>query len=453
MKRFFYFVLSVGIGVGGVLGYQTYYGNNSGSGGMSSEPPLVEARVLLNDPQRPVLDQEDSRGAPVSSSDEVRDGASGAVPSLVSGGLPGRTVSSQSLPRTETYTPGVPVLGGDIKVEVSSASAGLEAERAPSPLLGADVKKLASVAEEGRLALESGELERGLALYHEIFRGAREREDVNIVPVVRKLVELASGDEWAVEYHTYLAKNDPGREWKFKSALAAGQVLSTSRKAEDLRQAWSYLSVAYQASHSTQERQSVLRVLEPFLKEHIFSGRFSALVKSHTVQSGDSLARIAQKNSTTVDSLVRLNRLTTRTIQPGQRLVVLSGTVEIYINKSEYRLWLLVDGNVLMEKRVGLGRDNSTPEGAFDIDQRQKDPTWYRRGKPSVPPGDPKNILGTRWLGFKDTDEFQGFGIHGTRDNSSIGTQSSLGCVRLTNHDIEELWDFVPRRAAVHISE
>jgi lipoprotein-anchoring transpeptidase ErfK/SrfK len=38
----------------------------------------------------------------------------------------------------------------------------------------------------------------------------------------------------------------------------------------------------------------------------------------------------------------------------------------------------------------------------------------------------------------------RGFGIHGTWDPDSIGTAASLGCVRMRNEEVEELYDFIP---------
>ena len=78
-----------------------------------------------------------------------------------------------------------------------------------------------------------------------------------------------------------------------------------------------------------------------------------------------------------------------------------------------------------------------------EIRVRQKDPTWWRPGEPAIPPKDPRNILGTRWLGFQETQDLAGFGIHGTDDPGTIGKESSAGCVRLRNQDIEVLYDFV----------
>jgi len=50
--------------------------------------------------------------------------------------------------------------------------------------------------------------------------------------------------------------------------------------------------------------------------------------------------------------------------------------------------------------------------------------------------------FGTRWMALDVP--WGGYGIHGTNRPWSIGTYASLGCVRMFNEDIEELYELVP---------
>lgn len=81
-------------------------------------------------------------------------------------------------------------------------------------------------------------------------------------------------------------------------------------------------------------------------------------------------------------------------------------------------------------------------------------------GKPSTPtpPGNykvinkvmhPGGVLGTRWMGLSIPGG--NYGIHGTNNPASIGTAASLGCVRMYNHHVEELFPQVPIGTPVHI--
>jgi len=46
------------------------------------------------------------------------------------------------------------------------------------------------------------------------------------------------------------------------------------------------------------------------------------------------------------------------------------------------------------------------------------------------------SIFGTRWMGLSNP----GYGIHGTNNPSSIGKAVSLGCIRMYNHNVEEIF-------------
>ena len=56
-----------------------------------------------------------------------------------------------------------------------------------------------------------------------------------------------------------------------------------------------------------------------------------------------------------------------------------------------------------------------------------------------------RNPLGTRWIGF-DAINTDGriYGVHGTNQPNSVGKYISNGCVRLSNSDVERLYQQVP---------
>jgi lipoprotein-anchoring transpeptidase ErfK/SrfK len=111
-------------------------------------------------------------------------------------------------------------------------------------------------------------------------------------------------------------------------------------------------------------------------------------------------------------------------------------------------LTLKANGEVLKVYSVGTGVEGSTPVGDFKIVNKLENPPWHHDGK-VVPFGDPENILGTRWMGF----DLKGYGIHGTSDPGSVGSQSSAGCVRLRNEEVEELYKIVPVGTMVTVVE
>jgi lipoprotein-anchoring transpeptidase ErfK/SrfK len=127
-----------------------------------------------------------------------------------------------------------------------------------------------------------------------------------------------------------------------------------------------------------------------------------------------------------------------------------TATPSLHVSKTHHRLAYLLDGVMVREFPVGLGKDDKTPEGTFLIATRLPEPVWFNAGE-SIPYGDPRNILGTRWLGFENRPGMVGFGIHGTNDESTIGLDLSNGCVRMRNKDVEELFDLVPAGVRITI--
>jgi lipoprotein-anchoring transpeptidase ErfK/SrfK len=138
---------------------------------------------------------------------------------------------------------------------------------------------------------------------------------------------------------------------------------------------------------------------------------------------------------------------TNSTVHPGQALQFIKGNWSIMVSKSQFLLELYLDEKLYRIYRISTGRQDRTPACTFVINQKLMYPAWTYNGK-SIPYGDPQNILGTRWIGLKPIDEdklgYTGYGIHGTTEPEKIGTAASLGCVRMLNEEVEELFDFIP---------
>ncbi len=177
----------------------------------------------------------------------------------------------------------------------------------------------------------------------------------------------------------------------------------------------------------------------------ILSPQVTPEAVQYTVEPGDTLYKISKQFGTTVELLKASNQLTTDLIRVGQQLKVAKTQFNLIIDKSQNILTLKNEDQVLKVYRCSTGEGGITPVGTFKIVSRLVDPAW----KGVVPPGDPENPLGSRWLGF-DLPEY---GIHGTQDPDSIGKPVTKGCVRLTNADAEELFLLLPEGTPVTIVE
>lgn len=123
--------------------------------------------------------------------------------------------------------------------------------------------------------------------------------------------------------------------------------------------------------------------------------------------------------------------------------VVKHGAPFLIVNKAVNKLAFINNSKVQEIFSVGTGKSKElTPEGLFTVKVKAVNP-YYR--KKNIPGGDPRNPLGTRWIGFdaKNTDG-RIYGIHGTNQPYSVGQYISNGCVRLNNSDIERLYPLIP---------
>ena len=185
--------------------------------------------------------------------------------------------------------------------------------------------------------------------------------------------------------------------------------------------------------------EQVKKTIEDLNIEIIFSSLVDECSQIYTVKSGDSLAKIANKFDTTVNLIKRANGLKSNIIRPGQKLKVNTCVFSLVVDKSQNILLLNRKDEIVKTYIVSTGEDNSTPVGTFKIVNKIVDPAWFRVGA-VIPAGSPENILGSRWMGF----DVQGYGIHGTTDPDNLGKQVTMGCVRMRNEEVEELFDLIP---------
>ena len=144
----------------------------------------------------------------------------------------------------------------------------------------------------------------------------------------------------------------------------------------------------------------------------------------YVVKQGDSLFRIARQHNTTPNMVAKSNKLDPDkpALYPEHVLRIYKGDWNLKVSKANYML-LLYDGERLVKGyRIGIGKQNRTPEGPFIVSSKQKNPAWYPGGK-SIAADDPRNPLGTRWLAVTGTDPktalCKGYGVHGTRSRTA----------------------------------
>jgi lipoprotein-anchoring transpeptidase ErfK/SrfK len=147
----------------------------------------------------------------------------------------------------------------------------------------------------------------------------------------------------------------------------------------------------------------------------------------------------------------------TRIVEPKVTTAELASKYPWYVvvNRSAFKLTVY---DHLKPKRtftVAVGQQGlETPAGLYHVQDKQVNPSWHvpnsawagdLAGK-VIPPG-PDDPIKARWLGV-----YNGAGIHGTDELSSLGTAGSHGCIRMAIPDVIQVYDWVPLGAPVYIA-
>jgi hypothetical protein len=171
--------------------------------------------------------------------------------------------------------------------------------------------------------------------------------------------------------------------------------------------------------------------------------------EAYVLRRGDTLQQIAQEYDIDWRLIRSVNNIAdVRLIRAGWRLKVLKGPFHAVVHKRDFRLEVYQGTRFVCQFRVGLGADNATPLGKFVVDNKLANPPWRNpRTGQQIKADDPRNPLGEHWIGLKGaepaTASLEGYGIHGTIEPQSIGTQASMGCVRMLAADVERLFSMV----------
>jgi len=119
---------------------------------------------------------------------------------------------------------------------------------------------------------------------------------------------------------------------------------------------------------------------------------------------------------------------------------------KLLVSIPDRKLAVIEHRRVLRIFHVAVGAPFSpTPTGTFEIVNLVSEPTYFHSGTVIPPSAD--NPVGSRWIGLNQ----KGYGIHGTNEPKSIGNAASHGCIRLRNHDVEQLFKMVHVQDRVEI--
>lgn len=138
----------------------------------------------------------------------------------------------------------------------------------------------------------------------------------------------------------------------------------------------------------------------------------------------------------------------------------------IVVDTSQHYLYLVLGDGQAMRYGVGLGRAGFEWAGRANVQWKQAWPKWtppaemiarqpelaeYSAEMGGMPPG-LNNPLGARALYIFQDGKDTLYRLHGSPEWNSIGKSVSSGCVRLMNQDIIDLYNRVPGKAPIVVT-
>ncbi|MFA6321190.1 MAG: L,D-transpeptidase family protein [Candidatus Omnitrophota bacterium] len=211
-------------------------------------------------------------------------------------------------------------------------------------------------------------------------------------------------------------------------------------KSGDLLKAREYYQKAMEKFPGSNNVSKTQEALDNLNVKILFSSTLTSDSFLYEVQKGDNLTKIAKKFNTTTELISRSNDLKDANVRVGKKLKITKSKFSIVVDKSQNILTLKADQDIFKTYRVSTGKNSCTPVGTFTVTNKIVDPPWYPSAGGMIPSKDPKNVLGSRWIGLSK----KSYGIHGTIEPESIGQSVTEGCVRMRNAEVEELYSIVP---------
>ena len=174
------------------------------------------------------------------------------------------------------------------------------------------------------------------------------------------------------------------------------------------------------------------------------------------VRPGDSLALVRKRILRERPELLLCTGLIHRVneigkyIHPGDPLRIPTDRPNVLVDL-DARIVIYRHGDeAVLVWPCGVGRvDKPTPTGAFLIGEKLEEPPWFAGDGKVIPYGDPRNLLGERWMAWNLDGKNSSYGFHGTNEPDGVGGRVSSGCIRMTNESVKELFELLPRGADV----
>ncbi len=220
------------------------------------------------------------------------------------------------------------------------------------------------------------------------------------------------------------------------------QFLAESRRNLEqgrLRETLAILSSRYGETDQTKaEADALTELLDQSAGTVIYSTQHH-LEPAYVVQAGETLPQIAERYNVPAELLAKINRIADpMRLQPGQELKVVRGPFRAVVHLEKYEMVMWLQDLYAGRFPIGVGTDQADLTGNFEVQEKNREPTYYSPTSRAFDPNDPLNPLGKRRIGLGGPAA-----IHGTNDEGSLGQTGGPGAVRLGERDADDVFDIL----------
>ena len=288
-------------------------------------------------------------------------------------------------------------------------------------------------------------------------------ETLPIQPEPEQTAEVPEETALNTEYSKLLADVNSTTNSRILSLLAQAQDNISKRKIIAAR---NILNDVFAMPLTPVVRENIRKQMAALAEQWLFNKAVligDDLCGIYRVRPGDILAVIARQHKIPYELLMKINNITKpRALQVGQTLKVVNGPFHVILYRSAFLMDLYLQNTYVRSYKIGTGKENrDTPIGRWRVKVGGKlvRPTWtdpdtgitYAADNPDYP-------LGSGYIALKGiepkTKDISGIALHGTKDETTIGTRSSRGCIRLFNGDLIEVFNMLePGYSEVNILE
>jgi hypothetical protein len=235
------------------------------------------------------------------------------------------------------------------------------------------------------------------------------------------------------------------------------EAVSASREGNMIQRSWRDLTGGKVDEQIALKQSYNERAVRSFVR-HI-ARRINRPAKNASVTPTPSgLQTVASKEGYALQGNDLRDRIERALVQPKVTSDNLADAHPWYIVVNRPRFQLTVYDHLKPKKtyRVAVGQVGlETPAGLYHVQNKAVNPAWHvpnsawagKLAGKVISGDDPSNPIKARWLGI-----YNGAGIHGTDNISSLGSAASHGCIRMAIPDVIEVYNEVPVGAPVFIA-